>query len=106
MTFDTLSEDAVERAKRSVLDLFACAALGMGAGAVEPARRYVMKHAPGDEATIYFGGGRAGARAAARMTGAYVHSPEMSETFTRALAHPGNSMIPAFPAHATPDQHG
>src|SRR3546814_12987045 len=62
MTFDTLSDDAVERAKRSVLDLFACAALGMGAGAVEPARRYVMKHAPGAEATIYFGGGSSAGR--------------------------------------------
>src|SRR3546814_18495642 len=103
MPSDTWGDDAVGRAKRSVLDLFACAARGMGAGAVEPARRYVLKHAPGDEATIYFGGGRAGAREAALMNGAYVHSTEMSEPFTRALAPPGNSVLPALPSPAARD---
>src|SRR3546814_13436008 len=37
------------------------------------------------------------------MNGAYVHSTEMSETFTRALAHPGNSVIPAVLAAAERD---
>jgi 2-methylcitrate dehydratase PrpD len=99
-TFDQLSADAVERAKRSVLDLLACDLLGLGSEAVGPAHRSVLRHSGRDDATIFFTGDRASARDAALVNGAYVHSTEMSETFTRALAHPGNAVIPAVLATA------
>lgn len=95
-----LPPDAVERAKRSILDLLGCAAFGRSAESVEPALRYITRRRSAGDSTIFFGGGKASAEDAALINGSYVHSTEMSETFTRALAHPGNTVIPALLAVA------
>lgn len=98
-----LSDDALERAKRSVLDLLGCAALGSMAESVEPLLRYVRRRGGPPDSAIFFGGGHAPATEAALVNGAFVHSTEMSETFTRALAHPGNAVLPALLAVAERD---
>jgi 2-methylcitrate dehydratase PrpD len=101
--YEDLSADVVERMKRSLLDLVGCALLG-SIGETAPAfARYASAHAGRPEATIFGSGQRTSAVEAAFINGAHVHSTEMSETFTRALAHPGNSVIPAVLAVAERD---
>lgn len=94
--FAQLSDDTVERAKRSVLDLIGCAAYGSDAESMVPPRRYFTARGGRAESTVFFGGGKLPAGDAALINGGYVHATEMSETFTRALAHPGNTVIPAL----------
>jgi 2-methylcitrate dehydratase PrpD len=92
--FADLPSDVVERGKRSVLDLIGCTVYGSNAAAPANVHRYVHDHFPGDEATIYLGGGRSSAFGAALANGATSHSTELAESFTRAFMHPSTSVIP------------
>jgi 2-methylcitrate dehydratase PrpD len=95
VSFDALPSDVVARGKRSLLDTIGCAVYGRDAEPPALILDYVHRHHKGEEATAYCGGGRSTAFGAALANGAFVHSTEFAETFTRAFMHPNSCVIPA-----------
>jgi 2-methylcitrate dehydratase PrpD len=93
--FDDLPADVVERGKRSLLDTLGCAIFGRDAAAPGLILDWTRRTQVGDEATIVCDGGRSTAFGAALANGAFVHSTELAETFTRAFMHPSSCVIPA-----------
>jgi 2-methylcitrate dehydratase PrpD len=93
--FADLPADVVERGKRSLLDTLGCAVYGRTAEPPALILDWTRRTQHGDEATIFAGGGRSTAFGAALANGAFVHSTELAETFTRAFMHPSSCVIPA-----------
>ena len=58
------------------------------------------------EATVVCGGRKLSAHNAALINGTYAHSTELFESFTRAMVHPGDVVIPAVMAVAERDVSG
>jgi 2-methylcitrate dehydratase PrpD len=95
-TYDGLPPDAIERAKKSVLDLIAVTVHGSRSESAEAFGSYVLAQGGHPEASILCSGRRTTAYFAALLNGTYAHATELSETFTRAVVHPGNVILPAL----------
>lgn len=95
-SYASLPPEIIERAKRSILDLIGVAALGARSESAQAFLAYVTAQGGKPEATIMCGGGQTTAYYAAVMSGMYAHATELSETFTRAIVHPGNVILPAL----------
>lgn len=91
------------------LSLFDWAAVGI-AGSDEPvaraARRMALSTAPSAQGATLFGGGRAGAAAAALANGATSHALDYDDTHFGHIGHPSVAVIPAALAAAETAQVG
>lgn len=94
--FDDLPPDLVARTKRSVLDLIGCVAVGSRGEFSDRFLTYFREQGGADQATVIGPGIRMTAHDAAATNGTFAHSTELSETYTRAVVHPGNVIIPAL----------
>lgn len=100
-TFEDLPQGTVNRARNSILDVFACGLLGSGIATTLPFSRYIMAQSGSAEAQVWGSdGGNTSAFYAAMLNALMVHATEMSETYIRAVVHPGNVIIPALVAVA------
>jgi 2-methylcitrate dehydratase PrpD len=90
----------VERAKRSILDLLGVALLGSRSESAEAYLQYVKSQGGVAESTVFGSPGKVPAYHAALLNATYGHATELFESYTRALVHPGNVVIPAVLALA------
>jgi 2-methylcitrate dehydratase PrpD len=95
-TYDDLPPSAADRAKKSILDLIAVTAYGSRSESAEVFLSYVLAQGGRPEATVVCGDQQTTAYNAALVNGMYAHATELSETFTRAVVHPGNVILPAL----------
>jgi 2-methylcitrate dehydratase PrpD len=95
-TYDDLPPGAIDRAKKSILDLIAVTVHGSESESAEEFLSYVLAQGESTEAAILRSGRRTTAYNAALINGTYAHATELSETFTRAVVHPGNAILPAL----------
>ena len=90
----------LERAKRSILDTLGVGLLGSRSESAHAYRDYVAGHGSAAQCTVFGSSTRYGARDAALLNATYAHATELFESFTRAMVHPGNVVIPAVLAVA------
>lgn len=109
-TYADLPPDVIDRARKSLLDLIAVTVYGSQSESAEAFLSYTRQQGGRAEASILGGGKTDGQKTtayyAALLNGMYAHATELSETFTRAVVHPGNVILPALLAigereHAT-----
>ncbi len=94
--YDALPRAVVERVKKSILDVLGVGVYGSPRHEVAAVLAYAKHHAERKESTIFCGGGMASSFQTAMVNGSYVHTTEFAEGFSRALVHPGNSIIPGL----------
>lgn len=92
--YDAVPDAVVERVKKSILDVLGVGFYGSTYDVGQQPLRYAKAHPGNPEATILNGGGKTTAFNAALVNGTYVHLTEFAEGFSRALVHPGNSIVP------------
>lgn len=102
-TIDELPPQVVDRAKRSVLDLLGVAIYGARSESAKTYLAYVAQQGGSPDATVICGGRKLTAYNAALINATYGHSTELFESYTRAMVHPGNVVIPAALAVAERD---
>lgn len=96
-----LPATCVRLARRGILDAVGCGLYGATLQHAGWVREQVATLPAGPGAVSLWGHrGRARAEDAALVNGAAVHATEMSETFIRAVVHPGNVIVPAAVAVA------
>jgi 2-methylcitrate dehydratase PrpD len=95
-TYDDLPPDAIDRVKKSILDLIAVTVYGSQSESAGIFLSYVLGQGGRAEASILGSGRKTTAYYAALVNGTYAHATELSETFTRAVVHPGNVILPAL----------
>jgi 2-methylcitrate dehydratase PrpD len=100
LRYQTMPDDAVQRAKRSVLDLLGCVTAGARSEWSSAYLRYIDAQGQGGDASVALVDRRYTAYHAAILNGTFAHATELSETFTRAVVHPGNVILPAVLAVA------
>ncbi|GLZ07501.1 2-methylcitrate dehydratase [Actinomadura sp. NBRC 104412] len=98
--FDDLDPAIVERAKKSILDLLGVTLCGSRSESAAEFERYVTAQRAAGEATVLGAGRCSSAYYAALLNGTFAHATELSETFNRAVVHPGNVVLPAVLAVA------
>lgn len=103
-TIDDLPPEVVDRTKRSILDHLGCAILGSRSESAAEFLTYVTHQGGPPESTVVCGARRLSAHNAAMINGTYAHATELFESFTRAMVHPGNVVIPAVLAVAERDR--
>src|SRR5258706_9317083 len=94
--YEALPPPVVERVKKSILDVVGVGVYGSPRHEVAAVLAYAKHHAERKESTIFCGGGMASSFQTAMVNGSYVHTTEFAEGFSRALVHPGNSIIPGL----------
>jgi 2-methylcitrate dehydratase PrpD len=92
-----------ERVKSSILDCIGCGICGSRSEFAPTFSPFFAQLASAPAATIWGAGTISSAYGAAVTNATFVHSTELSETFTRAVVHPGNVIIPAVLALAERD---
>jgi 2-methylcitrate dehydratase PrpD len=92
--FGDVPPAVLDRARRSLLDLLGVAVCGSVSESAAEFGSYVRAQRGVGEATV-IGGASDSAFHAAVLNGTYAHATELSETFNRAVVHPGNVVIPA-----------
>jgi 2-methylcitrate dehydratase PrpD len=100
---DDLPPETIERAKRSILDFLCVAIYGSTSECAEAYLSYATRQGSHPESTVVCGGRRLAAYSAALVNATYGHSTELFESYTRAMVHPGNVVIPAVLAVAERD---
>lgn len=98
--FDELDAAIVQRAKKSILDLVGVTLCGSRSESAAQFGGYVAGQRAQAEATVLGGGFGSSAYYAALANGTFAHATELSETFNRAVVHPGNVVLPAVLAVA------
>jgi 2-methylcitrate dehydratase PrpD len=93
--YEDLPADVVHRMKRSMLDMLGVGIIGSRMEASRMLFAYLKGAGGTGEATIIPDGLRTSAFSAAFANGAFVHAPELAESFTRAVMHCGNVVPPA-----------
>jgi 2-methylcitrate dehydratase PrpD len=94
----------LERAKRSILDTLGIGLLGSRSESASAYRDYVAGHGSAPQCTVLGTATRYGAYDAALLNATFAHATELFESFTRAMVHPGNVVIPAVLAIAERDR--
>jgi 2-methylcitrate dehydratase PrpD len=102
-TLEDLPVETVERAKRSILDLIGVAILGSRSESAEIYLHYVTRQGGIAESTVLGSELKVPAYGAALLNATFGHATELFESYTRALVHPGNVVIPAVLALAERD---
>src|SRR5262245_53947008 len=93
--FGDLPADVVHRMKRSLLDMVGVCLTGSRDESSRLLVSYLAGQAGPGEATIFPSGVRTTAAAAALGNATEVHATELAESFTRAMMHVGNAVVPA-----------
>jgi 2-methylcitrate dehydratase PrpD len=105
--WESLPAPVVERVKKSILDVIGVGIYGSTYDVAQQPLNYVRAHPTEEVATIFRGNGRTSAFNAALTNGTFVHLTEFAEGFSRALVHPGNSIVPGVLALCERDhRHG
>ena len=91
---------AVERVRKSVLDVIGCGLYGSRFETSQAVLTYARNRDDRGDSSIWSGGGKTSAYCAAFVNGTYVQSTELAEGFSRAAVHPGNGIIPGLLAVA------
>lgn len=103
--YEDVPADVLDRAKRSTLDLLGVALCGSRSESAAEFGGYVdAQRAVGESSIVGAGGTTAFYAALANAT--FAHATELSETFNRAVVHPGNVVIPAALAVAERERRG
>jgi 2-methylcitrate dehydratase PrpD len=95
-----LPAGCVALARRGILDALGCGLYGATLRHAGWVRELATEHPGPPEAVGWGSRHRLRAEEAARVNGTAVHATEMSETFIRAVVHPGNVIVPAAVAVA------
>lgn len=85
----------IARTKCSILDALGCAIYGAGIDTTVPFVRYAAAQGGSPQSSIWGGGPATTAFYAALINATFIHATEISETYIRAVVHPGNVIIPA-----------
>jgi 2-methylcitrate dehydratase PrpD len=100
LTLDRLPPEAIEAARRNLLDTLACATAGRSAAGAQEVLELVHAWGGAAQATLWCGTGRVPAPHAAWANGVMAHARDYDDTHDAAVLHAGVSVVPAAIAAA------
>ncbi len=94
LSFDDLTEEAVESSRKALVDMLASAYAGIPTDPGKRMLEYVAGH-EGTESTVIGSGKRSRAQSAALANGTLAHALDVDDGHRSAAGHPGSAIIPA-----------